>query len=87
MPAPKGALCQSCAMPMSDPKHFGTESTGKPSTEYCCYCYQKGRFTSDLTLHEMIDKLASFAPKMGMTEPQARAMAEDVLPNLKRWKK
>ncbi len=85
MAAPKGVICQSCAMPMSEPRHFGTEADGKAAKEYCCYCYQKGAFTADLTREQMIDKLVDFAPKMGMTEAAARKMAANVIPKLKRW--
>ncbi len=87
MPTPKAPVCQSCAMPMSQPKHFGTEAGGAPSADYCCYCFQKGKFTADLTMSQMIDKLVGFAPQMGMAEPEARAMAEDEIPKLKRWRR
>ena len=83
---PKAPICQSCMMPLTKPADFGTNADGSRNGEYCLYCFQTGRFTSDLTMRQMIDKLVGFAPKMGMTEPQARAMAEDVLPNLKRWR-
>ena len=51
----KTQFCQSCGMPMSEPKDFGTEKDGKPSKEYCCYCYQKGKWTApDMTYDEML---------------------------------
>jgi hypothetical protein len=34
----------------------------------------------------MIEKLVTFAPKMNMTEEEARAMANSVIPSLKRWR-
>ena len=34
----------------------------------------------------MIEKLVGFAAHLGMTEEQARAVAQEVLPKLKRWK-
>ncbi len=86
MSAPFGLVCQSCAMPMTEPKLFGTESGGRPSADYCCFCRQKGAFTADLTRSEMIEKLVGFAPKMGMTEAEARQMANDIIPRLKRWR-
>ena len=87
MSAGKTAICQSCAMPMTEPKHFGTESGGSPSGNYCCFCRKDGRFTDDLTQREMIEKLVGFAPHMGMTEAEARAMAENIIPRLKRWRR
>ncbi len=73
-------------MPMTEPKHFGTDAAGRPSADYCCFCYQRGKFTADLTMGEMIEKLVGFAPKMGMTQAEARKMASDVIPKLKRWR-
>lgn len=86
MPAPKVPICQSCAMPMTEPKHFGTEAGSRPSAEYCCFCRQKGEFTGSFAMQQMIDKLVGFAPNMGMTEAEARAMANDIIPRLKRWR-
>jgi hypothetical protein len=79
-------ICQSCGMPMEKASDFGTEIDGNQNNEYCCYCYQKGTFTSlDLTLSQMIEKLIPMASQMGMTEVEARKMAENNLPKLKRW--
>jgi hypothetical protein len=80
--------CQSCAMPMKDSDR-GTETDGRPSGEYCSYCYQHGRFTVDCTMAQMIDRcvkpMVEFNP--GMTEAKARAMMVQIFPQLKRWKK
>ena len=86
MPEPKTPICQSCAMPMTEPKHFGSESLGEPSADYCCFCRQNGAFTADLTMEAMIDKLVGFALKMGMTAAEARQMSNDIIPRLKRWR-
>jgi hypothetical protein len=84
---PEGPFCQSCSMPMQAPEDFGTNADGGRSEEYCCYCFQSGEFTDpDITLEGMIDRLAALgAEKMGMAEDQARQMATEVLPRLKRW--
>lgn len=74
-------VCQSCGMPMMRPEDFGND-------EYCCYCFKDCHFTNpDITLEEMIEKSVSFASQMGMTKEQARKMASENLPQLKRWKK
>ena len=81
-------FCQSCAMPLSNDLR-GTEADGSPSPHYCKYCYEKGKFTGDMTMEEMIafcaGPMAQANP--GMTEEQARAQMEKIFPQLLRWKK
>lgn len=68
-------------MPMVKPEDFGNE-------EYCCYCFKNGTFTDPtLTLPQMIEKLIPFAIQMGKSENDARKMASEQLPKLKRWNK
>jgi hypothetical protein len=78
--------CQSCGMPMSG-KYFGTNADGSQSREYCTYCFQKGNFTWKGDLKGMIEKLVSMHDRMGMSEDEARKLANQNLPKLKRWKK
>ena len=80
-------ICQSCGMPMTKPEDFGTNADGSQNNEYCTYCYQSGQFTWNGTMEEMIEKLVPMAAQMGMTEDEAREMAKENLPKLKRWKK
>lgn len=80
-------ICQSCAMPMQKEGDFGTKTDGSACNMYCCYCYQKGSFTSNVTMEEMIEKLVSMHDEMNMKEGEARDLATKVLPTLKRWKK
>ncbi|MEL7624985.1 MAG: zinc ribbon domain-containing protein [Clostridiales bacterium] len=81
-------FCQSCAMPMGNSDElYGLEADGSKSGDYCQYCYEKGAFTFDGTMEEMITLCV---PPMvehnpGMTEEQARQMMEQFLPSLKRW--
>ena len=81
-------FCQSCAMPLSDDLR-GTEVDGSPSPHYCKYCYEKGKFTGDMTMEEMIafcaGPMAQANP--GMTVEQARAQMGTFFPQLLRWKK
>ena len=73
-------------MPMEQESDFGTNA-GSRNAEYCTYCYQNGAFTkADITLQQMIDTLVAMAPKMDMSAEDARKLAEEVLPQLKRWK-
>ena len=81
-------FCQSCAMPLSDDLR-GTEADGSPSPHYCKYCYDKGKFTQDMTMEEMIDSCASICVREGgyPDEETARREMMKFFPQLKRWKK
>ncbi len=84
---PQGPFCQSCGMPMMKPEDFATNADGSKNEEYCNYCFQKGNFTwPNATLNQMIEKIVSMHGQMGTTEEEARKMANENLPKLKRWK-
>jgi hypothetical protein len=85
----KKIICQSCGMPMKKEDDFGTEKDKGPSQDYCTFCYRGGRFTDEgITLQDKIEKLVRISVvNLGMTETQARTLAETQLPGLKRWKK
>ena len=84
----KQKICQSCGMPLQKEEDFGTKADGSKSEEYCFHCFQKGKFLDEgITLEEKISKNVKFAVQMGMSENEARKMASEVLPKLKRWKK
>lgn len=89
MQLPEGPICQSCSMPLQKPEHFGTEASGAPSAEYCCFCYQQGRFTDpNRTLDDMVKLVAGFLAKEAkLAEPEARAQATVFVSKLKRWAK
>jgi hypothetical protein len=81
-------ICQSCGMPMKKSKDFGTNVDGNRNDNYCCFCFKNGDFTNpDLTMEQMINKLVGFADRMGMTQSQAKELAQTVIPKLKRWQK
>lgn len=74
-------------MPMQEPRQFGTEAGGEASPDYCCYCYQQGKFTADLSLKQMQEKLVALAlERKFMPEAEAKHLADTVLPKLKRWR-
>ena len=80
------AICQSCSMPMVETEDFGTEDDGSKNQEYCKYCFQEGDFTNPgISKEEMIEKLVDLANKMGKSKEEAKKMAEEVIPKLKRW--
>jgi len=75
-------------MPLQKEEDFGTNAGGSKSEEYCFHCFQDGKFLDEgITLQEKINKNVKFAVQMGMSEYEARKMASNVLPKLKRWKK
>ena len=82
--------CQSCGMPMNTPEDFGTGADGSPCADYCCHCRQNGEFTDNgTTLAEAIEGNIPFIIEAGeaKTEEEARAMLQEFMPTLKRWKK
>ena len=82
-------FCQSCAMPMTQLEHFGTNADGSANEDYCCYCFQDGKFLSNCTMEEMlldcIDMEMREIPGSSIEEVRVRLTA--IFPTLKRWKK
>lgn len=80
-------LCQSCGMPMTGDELRGTEKDGSRSADYCCYCYQKGAFTADCTMEEMIDFCLDTeeGKKLYTDREQAHKKMLEYFPTLKRW--
>ena len=82
-------FCQSCSMPLTDSKIYGTNKDGSKNDEYCIYCYKDGKFTSDISMEEMksfcIQKMIEFHPDMD--KEKATSMMNEVFPKLKRWAK
>ena len=75
-------------MPLEKEDDFGTNRNGSKSEEYCFHCFQNGKFLDEgITLEGKISKNVKFAVQMGMSEDEARKLASEVLPKLKRWKK
>lgn len=82
-------FCQSCGMPMGETDEFyGTEADGSKSKDYCKYCYDKGTFTANSTMDEMIEFCVPIMAKENpdMNEATARSMMKQFFPTLKRWK-
>ena len=74
-------------MPLQKDQYCVTNADGSRSEEYCFHCFEKGVFLDEgITVQGKIDKNVKFAVQMGMSEDEARKLASDVLPKLKRWK-
>ena len=76
-------------MPLKKDDDLGTNADGGKNNEYCHFCFQDGKFIDEgITMEQKIDKLVDIGKSgLGMTEEQARDMANGIIPNLKRWKK
>jgi len=84
---PQGPFCQSCAMPMTKPEDFGTNSDGSQDQEYCRFCFQNGNFTEpNITMEQMIEKSTRLMKQMNISETQIEQI-ETFIPLLKRWQK
>jgi hypothetical protein len=85
----EGPFCQSCAMPLTEPEHFGTEADGSRSEKYCAHCYEDGQFTlPDATLEEMIEISARewSDQDRSISFEQAKSRMTRTLPALERWR-
>lgn len=76
-------------MPMQKDEDFGTNASGTKNGEYCHFCYKNGGFTDEgITMEQKIDKLVEIAvSQMQIPREKARAMAEDLIPKLARWRR
>lgn len=81
--------CQSCGMPMGETDElYGTEQDKSKNADYCKYCYEKGAFTSDVTMEDEIEICVPILveEKVCASAEEARTMMREFFPTLKRWK-
>ena len=66
---------------------YGTNADGSQNRDYCKYCYDKGAFTSNTTMEEMIEFCVPHmaTPETGITADEARSRMREFFPKLKRW--
>ncbi len=79
--------CESCGMPLG-PGMYGTDVDGTSSTEYCKFCFDKGVWVApDMTKEQMISQsIEHMVSVVKMTPEEASRVANEVIPQLKRWK-
>ena len=80
-------ICQSCGMPLSKEEYFAVNSDGSVNTDYCKYCYDRGKFIHDVSMEEFIEMCSQFGEQAGMTNEQMKEYCTKLFPTLKRWKK
>lgn len=78
-------ICQSCGMPLYKPEMLGTNDSGQPIQDYCYYCFQDGKFTSEVTMDEMIKLCAKYVGSNNGNQEQYIKHARQQFPLLKRW--
>lgn len=84
---PETPICQSCGMPLFTPADHGTETDGSPSDEFCTHCYQRGSYTYETDMDNMIEGCAPFLSEhAGISLDEAVSLMGAMLPTLKRWK-
>ncbi|BEH00481.1 zinc ribbon domain-containing protein [Bacteroides sedimenti] len=85
-------ICQSCGMNMKAEQDFGTNADNTKNMEYCNYCYQKGAFTRNVTMEEMMESNLKYLDHWNaetgnnFTIDEARPILRQFLSTLKRWK-
>ncbi|MEI6754120.1 MAG: zinc ribbon domain-containing protein [Paludibacter sp.] len=85
----KNQICQSCGMPLDkDPNKGGTNTDNSVSDMYCSFCLKEGKFLDEgISLQEKIEKNIQISvSRMNIPESKARELAENLLPDLERWK-
>jgi hypothetical protein len=72
---------------MKKEEDFGTNADGTRNKEYCHFCFKDGKFLDEgISMEEKIEKLIELGvAHLGMSEEQARTMARETIPKLKRW--
>lgn len=67
---------------------YGTNLDGTENHTYCKFCYRNGDFTEqNMTVGKMIElSVENMIEELGFTEEKARDLANEVIPNLERWK-
>jgi len=86
--------CQSCGMPLrfDVEEYLGTNADDSRSDEYCYYCLNKGEYTVDIPMHEMVDIWVKYTNKYNeysgtsYSPRELRTVLNKRLPVLKRWK-
>lgn len=79
-------ICQSCGMPITDSKQFGTNSDESINYDYCIYCYKDGKFIDDVNMEEYIEMCSQYGEQAEMTNEQMKEYCTKLFPTLKRWK-
>ena len=72
--------CESCGMPLEE------NTTSKKDKRYCIYC--QNQETGELATREQVREgsINAAMKLMGKTREESEKMADEIMPNLPRWK-
>jgi len=80
-------FCQSCTLPLDSEEVCGTNANGSKNEDYCIHCFEKGKFTLECTMNEMIEYcVPHYAAQAGEKEEDVRNRFKKLFPTMKRWK-
>jgi hypothetical protein len=74
-------------MPLPNERSHGTNSDGTYNNDYCHHCFQNGKFTSEVTIDEMINISIKYVKDHYASEEKAHEDLNKKFSALKRWKK
>ena len=83
-------ICQSCGIPLTE-ENRGTDANGNHCETYCSFCFQKGKFTQNFTMTQMIEFCLQYLDQINsltgrnLTPTQAKERTLRLFPHLKRW--
>ncbi len=83
---PRKLICQCCGMSIADDSILGRDKDGSLNEEYCKWCYADGTYTYS-NMEELLEVCVQNMVNEHITEEQARAYMEDLLPQLDYWKR
>ena len=83
--SPRQLICQCCGMPLDD-STISKEPDGDFNEDYCKWCYADGTFKYT-SKEQLIDFCVTHMASESWPAEQVRAHMEDVVPELKHWKK
>lgn len=84
------AVCQSCGMPMMAVEHFGTNNDNSQNKEFCCFCFQNGRYTDNFDFEEFLNDSLKFyegdkTSEHTLTRDEVALKERIKLSELRRW--
>lgn len=83
--SPRQLICQCCGMPLDDAT-VSREQSGERNEEYCKWCYADGTFQYT-SPEQLIDFCVQHMATEEWPAEQVRTHMEQVVPQLKHWKK
>lgn len=84
--APRKQICQCCGMPLDDESLISHNRDGSLNPDYCKWCYADGTYTYQ-NMDDVVDICVQNMVSEQVSEEQARAYMQSLLPTLDYWKR